>query len=185
MRVARATKSLIVGLLLSILPAVSASAQSYYPLEVGSVYSLSLDTTPTPAAFVGWCPTCAGHMLIGAEHDVLVLSRNAGGSAELGGAWLYAPNTTGNLASGGAVVATAGVSIGSAGRAALAKVPGAAEAVGYSASALNALGYAVRLDAFAGPRIGGANGIPKTPYGAGASLSIAYSYTALAALLGQ
>jgi hypothetical protein len=173
-----------VALLLSLAPI--ARAQSLYPIaQLGPSYTLSVDTTPAPAAFVGWCPTCAGHMLIGAAHDGLVLSRRAGGSVELGAAWTYAPGTTGTLASGGAVVATGGVSIGNATKAALQQVPGTAEALGYSDSRLSALGYAVRFDAFGGPRVGGANGIPRYVYGGGITLNLTYSYSSLAAIFGK
>lgn len=169
--------------ILSLLLILALPATADVPIGVIGVNVVQIDTSPEPAAFVGWCPTCAGHMLVGAQHDAIKVTRPLGGAEmALGGAWLYAPGTTGTLATGGAVVATAGVSVGSSVKAALSQVPAAAEAVGAASPAVNALQYAVKFNGFVGPRVGGANGIPSYPYGVGAVLSIKYSYAAITSL---
>lgn len=166
-----------------LVPAIAAPSTDLYPLKAwSSGYGLALDITPAPAALVGYCPACAGHALVGPAHDLFVLTRAGEPVAEIGAAWAYAPNTTGNLASGGAAVVTVGVNVGTAARAAFSKLPAAGEALGVASPYLDAAASAITIRGFAGPRVGGANGLPRIPAGVAATVGIPVN--ALKALFG-
>lgn len=183
-------KNLVVTFLLALIPpAALAQVQTapvlHYMTDSTKLYALAIDETPSVQAFVGWCPECAGHALIGPAHDIFVLTRNDTPAAHLGAAWAYAPGTAGTLATGGAVVVKAGVNFGAAAQAALANLPAAADALGAAGPFVVAGADAVTIDAFWGPRLGDASGIPKDPYGISATLGIPFSPSALASFFGK
>jgi hypothetical protein len=150
--------------------------------STSKLYGVSFDATPAPDAFAAYCPKCAGQTLIGPGHSIFDLTRAGVPVAHLAFSWAYSPNTSGTLASGGAVLFRGGVNIGSAAEVALGQLPAASEAVGASTPWLQVAAQAVTIDGFYGLRAGGANGLPKNPWGVG--LTVSCSPSALKAAFG-